>query len=188
MVVALDSAAPTQKGQVIDEQTKEVTYYHFDQKNKAMELKLLLRAMKVEEGNIPVGWTSRRPNDQRMYNFIFRWKYDQCVGELSNKLDMREPAANTNALMVLAAIAHTIAWMSNHPECTAAVLLMSRIFAEQEYQQAGMQSLLDRAQAAMHDPEFREITMEYQKVGIWGCLGCEQGFHDARTPSHIGFH
>ena len=136
MVVVLHDAAPTQEGQVIDEQAKEVTYYHFDQKNEAMEPKPWLRVMRVEEGNIPVGWTSRRPNDQRMYSFISHWKYDQCVGELGNKLDMREPAADTNALMVLAAIALTIAWMNNHPECTVDAWFMFGVATEQDYQQA----------------------------------------------------
>ena len=166
----LHDAAPTHKGQVVNKHTKEVIHHNFDHKNKAIELNSWLRAMRVEEGNIPAGWTSRRPNDQRMYNFIWRWKYDQCVGELGNKLDMREPAADTNPLMVLAAIALTTAWMNNHPECTVAAWLMSGIATEQDYQQAGMESLLHRAKAAMHDPEFREITTEYQKAatgGVW---------------------
>jgi len=180
----LHDAGPTQKGQVVDKKTKEVTHYHHDKKNKAMELKPWLTAMNVEEGNIPAGWTSRHPNDQRMYNFIFRWKYDQCVGELGNKLDMREPVSDTSALMVLAAIALTAAWMNNHPECTVAAWFMSGIATVQDYKDAGMQSLVDRAKAAMQDPEFREVATEYHKAGIGGVWDTNEVFtmhkvHDA---------
>ena len=48
----------------------------------------------------PPGWTSRRPSDQRGYNLIFGWKYDQFVSQLCNKVDFRQAASDTSALMV----------------------------------------------------------------------------------------
>jgi hypothetical protein len=46
-----------------------------------------------------------------MYNFIFRWKYDEFVATLGGKVDFRTPASDTTCKMVLTAIAFTTQWM-----------------------------------------------------------------------------
>jgi hypothetical protein len=135
----LHDAATTHEGQLIDND-KELVFLHFDKKGKPMELKAWLRSLRVEEGNIPVGWTSRRPNDQRMYIFVFRWKYDQSISQLGNKVDLREAASNTSALMVLAAIVLTTVGMTSHLECTVVAWLMSGIAAEEDHKAAGLQN------------------------------------------------
>ena len=104
------------------------------------------------------------------YNFIFRWKYDLFVGQLGGKKFFRATTFDTTPVMVLAALALTTKWMNDHPECTVAAWLMSGITTNEDYEAAGLQGLLYRARAAMHDPEFKDVTTEYSKAcggGLW---------------------
>ena len=53
----------------------------------------------------------------------------------------------------------TIVYLSQNRESVAASL-MSGVATEQDYEVTDMQSLLDRAKAAIQDPEFRGVTAE----------------------------
>ena len=60
--------------------------------------------------------------------------------------------------------------MNDHPECTVAAWFMSGITTDEDYKAADLQGLLYRARAAMHDPEFKDVTTEYSKAcggGLW---------------------
>ena len=59
------------------------------------------------EGHVPPGLTKFRPHDEQMSSYIFRWKHDQVLASLGGKADFREPAQNTQAHVVLMAIAMT---------------------------------------------------------------------------------
>jgi hypothetical protein len=160
----------------MDLRSKQTNFSYYDHpishrtglQGKPVGLTDWFRARKVREGNVPAGWTCKRPNDRRMYNFIFRWKYDIFIQQMGNKVDFRSPAADTKALTVLAALALTTQWMNDHPECAVAAWLMSGIVTEADYSSAGLGHLLQQAKAATHDPEYVQITTEYHKAGgIW---------------------
>ena len=127
-----------------------------------------VRSRCTVEGSVPAGWMSRRPDDQRMYNFIFRWKYDCITQQLGNKPDFREAAADTDAKMVLASLALTMGWMNNHPDVTVAAWLMSGVVTEAYCKVAGMEPVLERAKAAMHEAHYADVTSAYRAAGgIW---------------------
>ena len=50
--------------------------------------------------------------------------------QLGRKLDMREPAADTNALRVFVVIAVTTAWTNNHPQFTFAAWIAGIVDAQ----------------------------------------------------------
>ena len=97
-----------------------------------MELKDWLRVRRIVEGDIPSGWTSKRPNDQRMYNFIFRWKYDEVLAQLGGKTDFRAASNDTDVKTVLTAVAITTQWTNEHPECAVAAWIMSAVTTEKD--------------------------------------------------------
>ena len=78
-----------------------------------MDLEDWLKVRRVIEGDIPAGWKSKRPKDLRMYNFIFRWKYDEMVAQRGGKADFRSGARDTDVKTVLAAVALTVHRMSS---------------------------------------------------------------------------
>ena len=115
--LGLHDAALTHKGKVEEKEadgSKRLHYLHKDAESQPCELKDWLKARHVVEGNIPPGWKSKRPNDQRIYNFIFRWRYDEVIAELGGKSDFRQAACDTDVKHVLAAIALTVQWMNAH--------------------------------------------------------------------------
>ena len=58
--------------------------------------------------------------------------------------------------------------LADVPECAVAAWLLSGIPTEADYTAAGMDALLQRARAAMHDAQHAEVTAEYQRAGgIW---------------------
>ena len=90
------------------------------------------------------------------------------MSTLGGKKGFRQAAPDTDAKIVLAAIALAPEWMNCHPECTIAAWLMSGVVTEEDYIKAGMQDVLVRAQAALKDPQYHGITTEYKKgKGIW---------------------
>ena len=120
------------------------------------------------EGQVPPGWTSRRPNDQRMFNFLIRWRYDVTLAQLGRRADFRVPQNDTKPEHVLSALAITCRWMNDHPGCGVAAWLMSGVTVEEDYAKAGLQHLVVEAKAAMHDAEFKEVTAEYTRAGgLW---------------------
>jgi len=48
-----------------------MVYFHTSVDGAAQELKDWLADRRVKEAKIPAGYTSRRPNDQQMYNVSF---------------------------------------------------------------------------------------------------------------------
>ena len=87
----------------------------------------------IIEGKVPLGLTKFRPNDQRMFNFIFRRRYDIALASFIDKADFRSAGLNTDVLTVLYAIALAVHWMSEHPECGVAASIMSQITTEADY-------------------------------------------------------
>ena len=85
-----------------------------------MPLRDWLKARRIVEAEAPAEWTSKRPNDQRMFNFIMRWRYDQVLAELTGKADFCQVSATTDKHIVLAASAIPVDWMSSHPGCGVA--------------------------------------------------------------------
>ena len=143
-------------------------HFHYDAAKKPMELKDWLRQCRVEEGDVPAGMTSKRPNDQRFYNFLFRWKFDQVLAELGGKSDFRNPHQNTDVKTVLVAVAVAVKWMNEHPECTAAAWLSSGIAKEWDYRSQGKGALYERASTVKGDPEYASIAEEYRwNSGMW---------------------
>ena len=117
---------------------------------------------------MPPGFTKYRPNDQRMFNVIFRWQYDVALSSLTGKADFHNPGVNTDVHIVLAAVAIAVHWMNQHPECCVAVWLVSSVITDEDYIKAGASALLARAKAAMQDPAHREIRRIQQ---MWLLLG-----------------
>ena len=110
---------------------------------------------------MPPGLTKFRPHDEQMSNYIFRWKHDQVLASSGGKADFREPAQNTQAHMVLMAIAITVRWLNDHPECGVAAWLMSQVTIEQDDIEAGEEALVRKAKCAMQDPEMKTVVEEH---------------------------
>ena len=72
----LHDAATTHKGKKVPKPQQgqvqpETTYYHFDEHKKPQELNAWLKKRSIEEGDVPAGMASKRPNDKRWCNFLF---------------------------------------------------------------------------------------------------------------------
>jgi hypothetical protein len=103
--LGLHDAAPTHNGFIKAKGNHEEQHFHFGTEGKPMSLKDWLRCRRVIEGRVPPGFTKFRPNDQRMFNFIFRWQYDVALASLTNKADFRNPGVNADVDIVLTAVA-----------------------------------------------------------------------------------
>ena len=103
----LHDRAPTHNGKMRPKKAAFDTYLHFDGAGAPMELNAWLKSRRVAEGGVPPGWTSRRPKDQRVFNFLVLSKYDNVLAEFCGKADFRGANNDTPAHVVLAALAIT---------------------------------------------------------------------------------
>ena len=171
--VMLHDAATTHKGKKepkrqAGQAAQPTVHYHFDSSGQPQALKAWLADRRVVEGDVPPGLTSFRPNNQRMFNFLFRWKYDQTLAQLNGTTDFRAPHVDTDVRIVLTAVAITTKWLNEHPECGAAAWIMSTVTEEADYRAQGKGKLFEKALQAMRDPAYKEITAEYKKNGgLW---------------------
>ena len=168
--VMLHDAATTHKGKKepkrqAGQAAQPTVHHHFDSSGQPQALKAWLADRRVVEGDVPPGLASFRPNDQRMFNFLFRWKYDQTLAQLNGTTDFRAPHVDTDVRIVLTAVAIITKWLNEHPECGAAAWILSTVTEEADYQAQGKGKLFEKALQAMRDPAYQEITAEYKKNG-----------------------
>ena len=122
----------------------------------------------VIEGDVPPGLPRFRPNDQRLYHFILRWKCNQMLGDVGGVVDFRVEQADTTVQKVLGAVAIIVKWMNTHGACAGAAWLMSWVASEGVYKAQGWGELYELAPAAMHDPEYSKANAEYKaNVAFW---------------------
>jgi hypothetical protein len=81
--VMLHDAATTHKGKKepkreAGQAAQPTVHYHFDSAGQPQPLKQWLKDRRVVE-----------PNDQRMFNFLLRWKYDQTLAQLTGTWNNR---------------------------------------------------------------------------------------------------
>ena len=162
----LHDAAATRKGQ--KDEDGHAIHYLRDKRDKAVDVKTWLKAHKIIEGCAPPGWTSRRPNNQRVYNFIFRWRYDQTLAELGQRKDFRTPRSDSDVQTVMAAVALTAQWMDNHPECAVAAWLMSGVATQAHYGKAGPGDLAARAKGARARPSTKRRPKSTRAASVCG--------------------
>ena len=74
----------------------------------------MVKGRRTVEAEVPAGWTAQRPNNQRPFNYLNRWKYDQVLAEISNNANFREPASDTDTQKVLRVLALTIRQMNDY--------------------------------------------------------------------------
>ena len=68
----------------------------------------MVKGRRTVEAEVPAGWMSQRPNNQRPFNYLNRWKYDQLLAKISIKANFREPASDTDTQKVLRVLPLTI--------------------------------------------------------------------------------
>ena len=90
-------------------------------------------------------------------------------------------------------MATTTQWMNEHPECAAAAGSMSNVGTEADYREQGRGELFEKAQRAMRNPEFVQMTTDYKKhAGMWATdkvLLMEQvcsSLDDSALPANTG--
>ena len=123
-----------------------------------------LKQVKVD---LPGGYTSYRPQDQRFINFIVQWRYICFMESITGTADFRNEIDQVRPEVVIQAYLLTLEWLEARPELIVAAWLQSGLVTVADYEAEGYDDLVAQAKLVLEGKDAEVEGARQRERGLW---------------------